>query len=129
MPASDVVRVVRDLPCYPVPGSRIHLLGLARYGGEPLPVLDLHALVEGGASGVRHRSTVILGRGRKRDRSVLGLAVDEVLRVVDLPEPASTDVKTGLVPHSVEVENEPVKVLNTEHLLGREGDESGAIDG
>jgi len=129
LPASDVVRVVRGLPCHPVPGSRTHLVGLAQYGGEPLPVLDLHALVEGGASGVRHRSTVILGRGRRRDRSVVGLAVDHALRIVDLPDTAATDSAPGLVTYSVEVEGKAVKVLNTERLLSGERDEAGEIDG
>lgn len=129
LPASDVVRVVRGLPCHPVPGSQAHLIGLAQYGGEPLPVLDLHALVEGGVSGVRHRSTVILGRGRRRDRSVLGLAVDDALRIVDLPDTAATDGALELVTDSVEVEGEAVKVLNTERLLGGERNEAGEIDG
>jgi chemotaxis signal transduction protein len=127
LPAADVVRVLRGLICYPVPGSRARLLGLAQYGGEPLPVLDLHAVVEGDPSGTRHRSTVILGRGRRRDRHVLGLAVDEVVRVVDLSKAPAVDGETGLVVDSV-VDGEKVKVLNTGRLLTETMADSGAVD-
>lgn len=123
LPASDVVRVVRRLRCHAVPGSRSHLVGLAQYGGDPLPVLDLQALVEQGTSSARHQSTVILGRGRRRGRSVLGLAVDEVLRVVALPERAVEDSESGLVGEAIEIEGEEVKVLNTQQLLRAERDD------
>ena len=125
LPTSDVVRVVRGLRCHAVPGSRSHLVGLAQYGGDPLPVLDLHALVERGVSNARHHSTVILGRGRKRGQSVLGLAVDEVLRVVDLSKRAVADSDTDLVRETVELEGEKVKVLNTQQLLQEERDGKG----
>ena len=129
LPAADVVRVVRRLRCYAVPGSRSHLVGLAQYGGDPLPVLDLHVLVEGGVSNARHHSTVILGRGRQRGHSVLGLAVDEVLRVVDLPLRAATDSDSDLVGETVEFEGEEVKVLNTQQLLQEKRADLGATDG
>lgn len=117
LPASDVVRVERRLRCYAVPGSRSHLVGLAQYGGDPLPVLDLHVLLERDVSKSRHQSTIILGRGRKRGGSVMGLAVDEVLRVVDLPKRAAGDSNTELVGDTVELDGEKVKVLNTQQLL------------
>ena len=120
LPASDVVRVVRRLRCHAVPGSRSRLVGLAQYGGDPLPVLDLHVLVEGGASNARHHSTVILGRGRRRGHPVLGLAVDEVLRVVNLPQRAAADSEIDLVGETMEFEGEEVKVLNTQQLLQEE---------
>jgi len=129
LPTADVVRVVRRLRCYAVPGSRSHLVGLAQYGGDPLPVLDLHVLVERGVSSARHHSTVILGRGRRRGHSVLGLAVDEVLRVVDLPLRAATDSDSDLVGETVEFEGEEVKVLNTQQLLQEKRADLGATDG
>ncbi|MFC2144378.1 chemotaxis protein CheW [Acidobacteriota bacterium] len=125
LPASDVVRVVRQLRIYAVPGSRSHLVGLAQYGGDPMPVLDLHVLVERGVSNARHHSTVILGRGRKRGHAVLGLAVDDVLRVVDLPQSAAVGSDSGLVGETVELEGEEVKVLNTQHLLQEQRDDKG----
>jgi len=128
VPASDVVRVVRRLRCFAVPGSRSHLVGLAQYGGDPLPVLDLHVLVNIGVSNSRHPSTVILGRDRRRGRPVLGLAVDEVLRVVHLPRNDGSDSNADFVGKAVKFEGEDVRVLNTQRLL-REEEVSGAIDG
>jgi chemotaxis signal transduction protein len=125
LPASDVVRVVRHLRSHVVPGSRSHLVGLAQYGGDPLPVLDLHALVDRGASKARHQSTVILGRGRMRGHSVLGLAVDEALRVVHLPDGAAVNPDAGLVSATVNIDGEEVQVLNTAHLLQDERDDKG----
>jgi hypothetical protein len=48
------------------------------------------------------------------------LAVDEVLRVVDLPQRAAADSDTDLVGEAVEFEGEEVRVLNTQHLLQEE---------
>lgn len=125
LPASDVVRVVRQLRTHPVPGSRSHLVGLAQYGGDPMPVLDLQALIERGVSKARHHSTVILGRGRTRGDAILGLAVDEVLRVVNLPKRGAEDPDSNLVGVTVELEGKEVKVLNTQHLLHDERDDKG----
>jgi len=126
---SEVVRVVRGLVSYPLPGSRIHLMGLAQYGGEPLPVLDLHSLVEGRASGTRQRSTVILGRGRRRTHSLIGLAVDEVFRVIVLTEPDNVERAEGFVTHAVEFEGGSVSIVNTGKLLSQGMDTSEAADG
>jgi chemotaxis signal transduction protein len=125
LPISDVVRVVRMLRTHPVPGSRSHLVGLAQYGGDPMPVLDLQVLADGGVSNTRHHSTVILGRGRQRGHSILGLAVDEILRVVDLPKSVSVGADSDLVGDTVELDGREVKVLNTRHLLLEERDDKG----
>ncbi len=125
LPASDVLRVVRRLRCHAVPGSRSRLVGLAQYGGDPLPVLDLQVLVEHGVSNTRHHSTVILGR-RKRGHTVLGLAVDEVIRVVNLPlRDVVADSDTDFVGETVHFEGEEVKVLNTQQLLHEERADKG----
>ena len=128
LPADDVVRVVRSLVCYPIPGSEPRLQGLAQYGGEPLPVLDLQALVDSSLSGLRHRSTVIVGRCRRRDRQILGLAVDEVVRVVHIAGITRSDEEAGLVVDA-EVDGELVKVVDTRRLLLDTGDDTGAMDG
>ena len=128
LPASHVVRVVRQLRCHAVPGSRSHLVGLAQYGGDPLPVLDLHVLLQGDLSNTRHHSTVILGRGEERGHSVLGLAVDEVVRVVNLPLGDTVDSDTDFMAETVEFEGEEVRVLNTKQLLREETADPGAKD-
>jgi chemotaxis signal transduction protein len=128
LPASDVVRVVRGLISYPVPGSQPRLLGLAQYGGEPLPVLDLHAVVEGSPSSSRHRSTVILGRGQRRDRPYLGLAVEDVLRVVSLGGDPLAAENSEIIADAV-IENDAVKILDTRRFLAEGMDDMGAING
>ena len=127
LPASDVVRVVRGLNCFPIPGSKPRLLGLAQYGGEPLPVLDLHALVDGSVSGSRHGTTVIVGRFRRHDRKILGLAVDEVVRVVQSAEIPSIDGQDTV--SDATIAGEDVKVVNTVRLLMDAVEDSGAVDG
>lgn len=122
--AADVVRIARGLVCYPIPGSQARLLGLAQYGGEPLPVLDLHVLVVVRASGSRHRSTVILGRGRQRDRPIVGLAVDEVLQVVSLPSRSLGNGGSELVADLM-FDGDMIKVVNTGRLLSDTTDEKG----
>jgi hypothetical protein len=57
------------------------------------------------------------------------LAVDEVLRVVDLPLRAATDSDIDLVGETVEFEGEEVKVLNTQQLLQEKRADLGATDG
>jgi chemotaxis signal transduction protein len=111
-----------------VPGSQPRLLGLAQYGGEPLPVLDLHAVVDGNPSGSRHRSTVILGRGQLRDRPLLGLAVDDVLQVVSLTSEFVAREESETIAHA-EIDDDDVKILDTGRLLADRTDETGAVNG
>jgi chemotaxis signal transduction protein len=129
LPAEDVVRVVRGLTWHPVPGSRLHFLGLAQYGGEPLPVLDLQAMVEGQAFGGRNLTTVIIGRGRERTHSLVGLAVEEVLRVTVMVDPVAQHENGGLVTEGEEIDGEVSKIVNTKRLLGNDVYEMGTIDG
>jgi len=112
-----VRRVVRGLACHPAPGARPHLLGLAQFRGEPLAVLDLHALVTGGTPRSDHRATVILGRHGAWTGAVLGLAIDEALRVVTLADPPRSGSPNPLVEGTLTVDGDLVKVLNTTHLF------------
>jgi chemotaxis signal transduction protein len=127
--AAEVVRVVRGLVCHPVPASRIYFLGLAQFGGEPLPVVDLHTLVEGRTSGARHQNTVILGRERRRSQPLFGLAVDEVLRVIDINESVDSRRKNGHLIEEVDIDGESVKIFHTDRLLRQGTDVSEAVDG
>jgi chemotaxis signal transduction protein len=120
LPVGMVRQVVRDLGCYPVPGSRSHLLGLAQFAGEPLAVLDLYALISGGPPAAAHHATVILGRDDQGVRSVLGLAVDEALAVTSLGNQMPTIESDGLVAATADVEGETVQVLDPHLLFGDE---------
>ena len=117
LPPDQVRRVVRGLACHPAPGARPHLLGLAQFAGEPLPVLDLHALVTGGTPRSDHRATVILGRQGAWSGAVLGLAIDEALRVETLADPPQPGSPDPLVEGTLTIDGDSVYVLNTAHLF------------
>jgi chemotaxis signal transduction protein len=121
LPANQVRRIVRGLTCHSVPGGKPHLLGLAQYGGEPLAVLDILALVSGSAPRANNRATVIIGRERRGARTVLGLAVDEALRVATMAE--FSDVEPGdhgLLEGTATCDHSAVKLLNTSVLFADE---------
>ena len=120
MPAAMVRQVVRGLSCYPVPGSQPYLLGLAQFAGEPLAVLDLHALFAGSLPVAAHRATVILGRGDEGAKRVLGLAVDEAVAVTSLACGEFDQESGSLVAASTEVDGDPVKVLDPSVLFSDE---------
>jgi len=121
LPAAQVRRVVRGLTCHPVPGGQPHLLGLAQYGGEPLAVLDILALVSGGAPRANNRATVILGRENRGARTVLGLAVDEALRVAAMSEFSEVEPGDGgLLEGTATFADGAIKLLNTTVLFADE---------
>ena len=121
LPANQVRRVVRGLACHPVPGGQPHLLGLAQYGGEPLAVLDILALVSGGAPRANNRATVILGREKRGARTVLGLAVDEALRIAAMAEFSEVEPgDDGLLQGTATIDHGAVKILNTSVLFADE---------
>jgi len=91
-------------------------------------VLDILALVSGGAPRANNRATVILGRERRGARTVLGLAVDEVMRVTTVAEIPDTESGDGLVRGTVSLEDRPVKVLDTSVLFADEWRRSEEVD-
>lgn len=113
LPAAQVRHVVRGLTCHPVPGGQPHLLGLAQFAGEPLAVLDLHAMAEGAAPRTHHRATVILGRGARDSWAAVGLAVTEALRVQHLARRGQTEHSCRLVAYAVDLEGEQVQIVDT----------------
>lgn len=113
IPAAQVRHVVRGLACYPVPGGEPHLIGLAQFAGEPLAVLDLHAVAEGAAPQAHHRTTVILGRDAPDSWTAVGFAVTDAIRVHSFDRAVAVDEPSGLVTGSVELEGELVRVVDT----------------
>ena len=112
-----VRHVVRGLPYHPVPGGQPHLLGLAQYGGEPLAVLDIDALLQHARPRSSYRSTVVLGRRGRRSRIMIGLAVDEARRVERLPGAIEATAGGPYVSGTVDVDGEPVQILDASVLL------------
>jgi chemotaxis signal transduction protein len=117
LPAGMVRQVARGLVCFPVPGAEPHLVGLAQFGGEPLAVLDLYVLVEGGMQGATQHATVILGADDRTSRSALGVAVDDALSVVTLEGAMTPAAGGGLVVASTDFDGEAVRVLNPQVLF------------
>jgi purine-binding chemotaxis protein CheW len=85
LPVSAVGETMRPLPVAPIAGAPPYVLGVAIVRGEPVPVVDLAALVGGGATaGAATRFVSVRSGGR-----VAALAVAEVLGVTSLgPEGA-----------------------------------------
>ncbi|MFZ5788997.1 MAG: chemotaxis protein CheW, partial [Acidobacteriota bacterium] len=77
VPLARVRRVMRALPIFPLPGASPELLGLAEFGGEPLPILDLARLIAAppGAT-AQFPVTLVVVAGPASDREVVGLAAD-----------------------------------------------------
>jgi len=110
-----------------VPGSDPRLLGLAQIGGEPVAVVDLHALLDpDGAPGGSHELTVVIRRGD--GTSAIGLAVDEAFGVAVINgevrrHDADPDVVAGRCEHS----GRPVFILDPSTLIAeRDGNGKGA---
>jgi purine-binding chemotaxis protein CheW len=80
LPVADVRSIVDMEGLAPVLGMPATVLGLRTLDGALLPVFDLAALL-GASGGVPTRIVVVEPRGKAE----VGLAVDEVLDVAELP--------------------------------------------
>ena len=116
LPLGRVRRVVRALALSPLPGAAAELLGLAEFGGEPLPVLDLALLVGAPAGAVAALPvTVVVSAGPEGSSELAGLAADAALDVVEVPLAAAAGGKRFLV-GEVLVAGRPVCVLDLAFL-------------
>lgn len=112
LPLLQVRRIVRDLAVSPLPGTTPELKGLAEFGGEPLPVLDLGRVV-GAAPGANppYSVTVLVWAGPEESRELVGLAVDSVVEVVELAAEAVVAGGEGIVRGEASVGDRAVRVL------------------
>lgn len=118
IPVESAKLVTRAPRVYPLPNSAPRLLGLAQVAGEPVAIVDLHALLDPeGGPGAAHQLTVII---RKSDGgSSLGLAVDEafgVISITDQPERVEGD--PAWIAATVSMDKRPVVILDPEQLFG-----------
>jgi purine-binding chemotaxis protein CheW len=120
LPLTAVRRVVRALTVHPLPGALGELEGLAEFGGEPLPVLNLARLIKAptGANPA-FPVTVVVWVGSGGVREMVGLAADAALEVVHVPPASVVAGDGGLLAGEAPVAGEVVRVLNLE-ALGRE---------
>lgn len=115
--ARQVRRILRALPTVPLPGAQPELLGLAEYGGEPLPVLDLAQLI--GAKPGPPPSfpvTVVVWVGPPSRPELVGLAADAALDLVRIPQEQVVPVGEGLVAGEVALPQGTAEVLDLSRL-------------
>ena len=129
IPVDAAKLVTKAAKIEPLPGSAPRFLGLAQVAGEPVAVVDLHALLDptGDPGGV-HELTVIV-RGPD-GASTLGLAVDEAFGVVSLTadEPPS-DSDPDWVTGRSRVDRRSIAILDPIALFeDRRSTEKGTID-
>jgi chemotaxis signal transduction protein len=129
IPVESAKLVTRAPSLAALPGSEPRLLGLAQIAGEPLAVVDLHALVDPSGNPVGgHELTVIV---RRRDGgATLGLAVSEALGVVDVgtPDQAGPDDPAWVVGRC-RIDDRDVLVLDPDRLLVEPGSkQKGPVD-
>jgi chemotaxis signal transduction protein len=117
LPLGSVRRVVRALTVHPLPGALGELEGLAEFGGEPLPVLNLARLVKAppGANPA-YPVTVVVWVGGEGAREMVGLAADAALEVVHVAADSVVAGDGGLLTGEAPVAGEIVRVLNLEAL-------------
>lgn len=114
----EAARLVTSAPeVFPLPSSAPRLLGLAQIAGEPVAVVDLHALLDAeGLTGGSHELTVVVRR--PGGSSSLGLAVDEAFGVIGATDQRdrSPDDPAWFA-GSLSVDRQPVFILDPERLF------------
>jgi purine-binding chemotaxis protein CheW len=118
LPVASVLEVAELEQLTPVPGGPAAVLGVCNLHGAVLPVVDLAALVRAPGAG-RPQRLVVAEDGARR----AGLAVEDVLEVEVLPEPAPSPGGPHLSGAAL-VDGEAVGVLDVESVLASAGVQS-----
>jgi purine-binding chemotaxis protein CheW len=111
LPVEHVLEVVDVGSLAAVPGAPRAALGVRNLRGQILPVFDLAALLRIDGGDRRSRIVVAEERGRR-----VGLAVDDVSDVADLPEPAE-ETESAFLRGAVLIGEALVGVLDPRRLL------------
>ena len=114
----EAAKLVTKAPkIYPLHSSEPRLLGLAQIAGEPVAVVDLHALLdpEGGTGGAHDLTVIIREPG---GGSSVGLAVEEAFGVIAVADarPRRED-DPGWVAGRSSVDGRPIVILDPEQLF------------
>ncbi len=110
--------MLRSLDVYPVSGGPPELLGLGGWGGEPLVVLDLRTVLEGGEPTTSASpSVVVVSTGSDDHPEVVALAVDEALNVVAISHADVTETEgAGPVGGEAELDGRLVRMVRVDRL-------------
>lgn len=119
LPLRSVRRVLRALTVHPLPGATDELKGLAEFGGEPLPILELARLV-GAPTGAKPTwpVTIVVWVGPQDARELVGLAADAALEVSEVQLTSVVAGDGGFILGEALVDGEVVRVVNLEALGG-----------
>jgi|GEM_PF-2801591 chemotaxis signal transduction protein len=115
LPLDRVRRVHAGLRLHPFPGAAPVVAGLAEVGGEPLVVLDLARLAGAANSSTPATPlTVIAHVGPPTALELAGLAVADVLDIVEVPAEALARVRDGVVSGEAVAAGRTARVLDLE---------------
>lgn len=120
LPLRSVRRVLRALTVHPLPGATDELKGLAEFGGEPLPVVELARLI-GAPLGAKplYPVTVVVWVGAQDARELVGLAADAALEVSEVQLTSVVAGDGGFILGEALVDGQVVRVVNLEALGGQ----------
>lgn len=120
LPLASVRRVVRALTIHPLPGAADELLGLAEFGGEPLPVLNLARLINAPAgANPSYPVTIVVWAGAADSREMVGLSADAALEVVKVSRDSIVAGDGGFLLGEAPLKGDVVRVVNLE-AFGRD---------
>ena len=95
VPAVSVLEVVHSLAVSVIPNSPSWLLGLSIFRGEPVAMVQPHAVIKGAArqEATRNFKTIIF-RGRD-DEAQFALPVDRINEMITVPAPGESEFDDG----------------------------------
>jgi chemotaxis signal transduction protein len=116
IPTENIIRVLRNLTIHGVPGAGAPMIGLTQYAGEPVPVIDLVELAAGEKRPGSHSVVVLLRCGTAPTTEVVGVAIDEAVRLVTADVDFGTQAAETVVSGMVCIEGVELRLVNPEKI-------------
>jgi len=119
---TQVAEVLNPLPLIPVPGSPAYVLGIARWRGTPVPVINLAARMGLPPTAAGGKTRLMITCGTRRDSRV-GFLIQPTVRSVLLPVAhrrclRDLGLDVPLMQGAVELQNETLVIPDIQRLLG-----------
>jgi purine-binding chemotaxis protein CheW len=119
---TQVAEVLNPLPLTPVPGAPAFVLGIARWRGSPVPVINLAARMGLPPVAADGKTRLMITCGTRKD-SRLGFLIQPTVRSVLLPvahRPCIRDLglNVPLMQGAVELQNETLVIPDIQRILG-----------
>ncbi len=126
----DVQEIIEIAQITPVPMTPDYIKGVINLRGNVVPVVDLCARLGRDCSEVTKRSCIVLvevGREQDQDGQVIGMLVDEVNEILEIPpdhlQPPpdfGTDIRTDFIQAMGRVDDQFLVLLDISHVLSIE---------